>query len=77
MIVQDSLLLHEVSISGLVERKMSTGRLKAGLLSKGDAVSYLEIKEPRREVITLQGLPAVELMLFTRKWKSKGNRITH
>ena len=40
-------------------------------------MSYLEIKEPRREVITLQGLPAVELMLFTRKWKSKGNRITH
>lgn len=60
VIVQDSLLLDKVSISGLVERKTSIGRLKAGLLSKEVyAVSYLEIREPRREVITLQGLPAV------------------
>ena len=62
---------------GLAQRKRASPRGEARTLSKGDAVSYLEIKEPRREVITLQGLPAVELMLFTRKWKSKGNRITH
>lgn len=49
MIVQDSLLLHEVSISGLVERRMSTGRPEAGQLSVGHGVSYLEMKEPRKE----------------------------
>lgn len=44
----------EVSISGLVERKMSTGRLEAGQLSIGHGLSYLKMEEPRKKKHTLK-----------------------
>lgn len=60
MIVQDSPLLHEVSILGLVETKMSTGRPKAGPLPTGThCLLSADKRAQKRNKITLQGLPAV------------------
>lgn len=41
------------------DRKTFTGRVKAGQLSSGHADSYLEVRLPRKDAITLQGLPSV------------------
>lgn len=60
MIVQDSLLLPKVSISGLVEREMSTGRLKAAPLSMGTyCLLSGDKRAKKRSKITLEGLPEV------------------
>lgn len=76
LLLQDSLLFHEVSKLGLIERKMSTGRMKKELpFPPMGALSPLEIRAPGKGRLTLQGMTTAARCLLPRN-EVKRKRIT-
>lgn len=76
LLVQDSLLFHEVSKLGLTERKTSTGRMKKALpFPPMGTLSPLEIRAPGKGRLTLQGMTTAARCLLPRN-EVKRKRIT-